>query len=258
MVTDHDAISGPGAPGSDPLPGRPRPVEPIPTDRDSYLRAWSALHGDYPVESSALVRGWLSLTYRVARPLVRGHVTPGVVTTAGVLAALAALGVAVPGGPWSAGFAALLVVLSALTDSLDGAVALLRGRSSALGYVADSVADRVSDLAALSILLVLGGPAAVVLAVAAITLLHETLRARAVSAGMNDIGVVTVWERPSRIIAVTVTLIGCAFVGDTAHFAAVGTAVSAVLALVGFGQLVLTVRRRLRGHDAPRVGRTRE
>ncbi|WP_419284712.1 CDP-alcohol phosphatidyltransferase family protein [Rhodococcoides corynebacterioides] len=257
MVTDHDAISGPGAPGSGSLSGRRVPVEPTPTDRDSYLRAWSALHGDYLVDSSVLVRGWLGLTYRVARPLVRGRITPGAVTTVGVVLASAALGIAALGGPWSAGLAAVLLVLSALTDSLDGAVALLRGRSSALGYVADSVADRISDLAALSILLVLGGPVPAVLAVAALTLLHETLRARAVSAGMNDIGVVTVWERPSRIIAVTVTLIGCVFVGDTALFAAVGTAVSAVLALIGFGQLALTVRRRLRGHDAPRVGRTR-
>ncbi|WP_222685626.1 CDP-alcohol phosphatidyltransferase family protein [Rhodococcoides corynebacterioides] len=257
MVTDHDAISGPGAPGSVPRSGRSAAHLVPPTDRAGYLRAWSALHGDYDVASSVLVRGWLALTYGVARPLVRGRVTPGAVTTVGVMLAIAALGVAALGGPWASVAAAVLLVASALTDSLDGAVALLRGRSSALGYVADSVADRISDLTALGILVVLGGPPAAVLAIAALTLLQETLRARAVSAGMNDIGVVTVWERPSRIIAVTVTVLGCVFVADTTTFALIGTAVAGALAVIGFGQLVLTVRRRLRGHDAPRVDRIR-
>ncbi|MDQ1179579.1 hypothetical protein QE397_001034 [Rhodococcus sp. SORGH_AS 301] len=171
------------------------PVVSVPRTRTQYFRAWSELHGGYDVHSSALVHGWLTITYVLARPLARARVAPTAVTAVGVLFAVLALAVA-GSGPWGAGAAALLLVLSALVDSLDGAVALLRGRSTAFGYVADSVADRLSDMLVFAVLLVLGAPAPLVVAVALLTLLHETARARAVSAGMASIGVVTVWGAP--------------------------------------------------------------
>ncbi|WP_209993106.1 CDP-alcohol phosphatidyltransferase family protein [Rhodococcus sp. PvP016] len=248
MVTDHDHVTGSGA---------SEPVVTVPRTRTQYFRAWSELHGGYDVHSSALVHGWLTITYVLARPLARARVAPTAVTAVGVLFAVLALAVA-GSGPWGAGAAALLLVLSALVDSLDGAVALLRGRSTAFGYVADSVADRLSDMLVFAVLLVLGAPAPVVVAVALLTLLHETARARAVSAGMASIGVVTVWERPSRVIAVVVTLLGASVVDTGPLFGTIGAAVSLVLAVVGFSQISVSIHHALSALPAPRPGRTRE
>ncbi|KQU02427.1 hypothetical protein ASG56_15705 [Rhodococcus sp. Leaf7] len=268
MVTDHESFSGPATAGPDvvvPADARRRPVAPrsgvsvgvdTPSTRSEYLTLWSDLHGGYDASSSRMVRGWLTLSYVLARPLARAGVAPNAVTAVGVVFAVIALSTA-GAGSWGAGSAALLLIASALVDSLDGAVALLRGRSSAFGYVADSVADRLSDMLAFAILAALGAPVPLVVAVAVLTLLHETARARAVSAGMTSIGVVTVWERPSRVIAVVVTLLGSAMVDDTTVFATIGVGVAVLLAVVGFSQLVVTIHHALRALPAPRPGRTR-
>jgi CDP-diacylglycerol--glycerol-3-phosphate 3-phosphatidyltransferase len=72
-----------------------------------------------------------------------------------VLVSLAAAALAWLDGRWLI-LAALVVVLSGLLDNLDGAVAVLTGRSTRWGYVLDSTADRVSDLAYVGALLLAG------------------------------------------------------------------------------------------------------
>ena len=64
----------------------------------------------------------------------------------------------------------------------------------------DPLADRVSDLLLLAVLVVLGAPLGLVAGLAAVTLLLESLRSSAQVAGMAGPGAVTVWERPSRVI----------------------------------------------------------
>ena len=54
--------------------------------------------------------------------------------------------VAAPSGRWPL-VAVGLVVLAGLLDNLDGAVAILSGRTSRWGFVLDSLADRLSDAA---------------------------------------------------------------------------------------------------------------
>jgi CDP-diacylglycerol--glycerol-3-phosphate 3-phosphatidyltransferase len=178
-----------------------------PPDRDAYLAGWSSLHGGYDARRSVAVRAWLVIGYRLARPLAVARIPPDLVTYAGVAAASAACVLAGQGGRWPV-VAAACVVLSAVLDTLDGAVAVLARRASAWGYVLDSLADRVGDVLFVLALWLAGAPAPVAVGVAAVTLLYEYARARAAAGGMQDIGVVTVAERPTRVILSTVALAG--------------------------------------------------
>jgi CDP-diacylglycerol--glycerol-3-phosphate 3-phosphatidyltransferase len=95
---------------------------------------------------------WLRLMWRLARPVRR--VPPTVITAGGVL--LAGAAAAVAGGVPAV--AAVLVVLAAVCDGLDGAVAVVADRASAFGAHADAVADRVADVAFAAVLWRCGVP----------------------------------------------------------------------------------------------------
>jgi CDP-diacylglycerol--glycerol-3-phosphate 3-phosphatidyltransferase len=217
---------------------------PAPLSRDSYLQQWSRLHGGYDPSSNALVRWWLSLTYDVARLPVRARVSPDLLTLLAGLASFAAAALALPGGPWLV-LAAFVVVVSGLLDNLDGAVAVLTGRTTQWGYVLDSAADRVSDLAYLVALWLAGAPAALCVAGGALMFLQEFVRARAGAAGMSEVGVITVWERPTRVIVTAVFLL-CAGGSADDVWASLGAAAWVGLGIVGLGQLLVVVRRTLR------------
>jgi len=216
-------------------------------DRAGYLAGWSARHGGFDPHESRWVLGWLSLTYRVARPLAVWRVPPGGLTAAGLLLGGAVAGLALAGGRWPLA-AAAVVVLCGLTDSLDGAVATLRGLASPWGTVLDSAVDRCTELFYLIALWVLGAPGALCAAAGALTLLHESSRASAAAAGMSGIGVITVWERPSRLIVVTLTLVAAGAAPALSDAAATtGAAVATALAIAGWTQLLVVVYRRLNG-----------
>ena len=165
---------------------------------------WSALHGG--VRPSVLVRVWLRLVQWLAAGPV-GQVPPDLLSMAGVLAAGAAVPVAAAGGRWPLA-AAVLLVAAGLLDGLDGAVALRTGRARPLGAIVDAVSDRLGDLLMVAVLVVLGAPLPVGVAVAALVLLHEYVRARAQSVGMPGVGAVTIAERPTRVIVVAVAAVG--------------------------------------------------
>jgi phosphatidylglycerophosphate synthase len=218
--------------------------------RTDYFARWSELHGGYDPSASRLVGPWLSLVYVCARPLAVQRVPPDLVTALGVVAAAGVAGAGRAGGWWLyAGV--LLVVLSGLLDGLDGAVAVLSGRTSALGYVLDSVADRCSDLLYLVALWWVGAPAGACVAGGVLMLLQEYLRARAAAGGMTEVGVVTVWERPSRVLVTGAFLLGAAIYrsyspGASAGWATYGAWAWVALGVAGFLQLTVVVGRRLR------------
>lgn len=213
--------------------------------RQQYLDRWSALHGGYDPRASGPVQAWLILVYTLARPLVRMRVGPTAVTLAGGLLAAAALYPAWVGGSWAVA-AAALVALSGISDSLDGAVAVLTQRTSRWGYVLDSLVDRVSDVAYLVLLATLGAPGWLCVAAGVLMGLHEYTRARAGNAGMGEIGVVTVAERPTRVIVTTVCVLGAGLhPGAAAAWATAGAGAWLVVGLVGLGQLLVHVHRRL-------------
>lgn len=213
-------------------------------DRDGYFAAWADLHGGYDPRSNVLVRGWLSAAYALARPLAAARVAPDLVTGAGVLVSAVAVGAVLLDEPVWLLVAALVVVGSGLLDNLDGAVALLSRRSTRWGYVFDSLTDRVSDLLYLAALWAAGAPPAVCVLGGALMMLQEYARARAAAGGMAEIGVVTVWERPTRVIVTATFLAAAGALGDP--WPALGAWAWTGLGVVGLAQLLAVVRRRLR------------
>jgi CDP-diacylglycerol--glycerol-3-phosphate 3-phosphatidyltransferase len=218
--------------------------------RDQYLARWSATHGGVDTARPGFVRAWLSVVYLAARPVARMGVPPSVVTGLGVLVACSVVPLALAGGRWPL-LVALVVLLSGLLDGVDGAVALLNARSTAWGSVLDAVADRCSDLAYVVGLLALTGwgPAWVrwlAAACAVLTLLHEYLRSRAVLAGLDDVGVVTVAERPTRVVVTLMCCLAAATYPAAAdRWGQVALAAWAATGVVGAVQLAVVVRRRL-------------
>jgi hypothetical protein len=79
----------------------------------------------------------------------------------------------------------------------------------------------------------------------ALMFLLEFVRARAGAAGMSEVGVITVWERPTRVI-VTAAFLLCAGLFADEVWASLGAAAWVGLGVVGLGQLLVVVRRRLR------------
>ena len=223
---------------------------PIP-GRDAYLAAWARTHGGYdPATGGALVRGWLGFSYRLARPLAAAAVPPSVLT--GLAAALPVLAVpaAAAGGHWPL-LAVLTVAVSGLLDSLDGAVAILRARVSAAGFVLDSVADRVADGLFLLALWALGAPGWLAVAAGAGVVLLEYTRARAAGAGFGEIGIVTVGERPTRVLVTAAGLLVAGVLPGWRGVAAVlATAGELAVTVIGLGQLTVVLHRLLSGKSS--------
>lgn len=231
-------------------------LDPVPEASAHLARdRWSAAHGGIDPDASRWISGWLSLTHRLARPLAARRVPPGLITLAGVLASVLVLVAAAGPGAWPIAAAALAVVAGVL-DGLDGAVARMTGRDTAWGGVVDELADRVSDLLLLAALWAMGAPLWACLPAGVLTLLLESLRSSARVGGMDGAGVITVWERPSRIIVVTTAGLLCGLarlVGDATGLpagsgdvlAAAGSVVALALAAWSTGHLAVVARRRL-------------
>ncbi len=217
-------------------------------DRHEYLARWSRLHGG--ARTTGIVGWWLGLTHAVARPLVRAGVGPWPVTAAGVVVAAAACWPASAGGRWPL-LAAALIAVSGLLDNLDGAVAVMSGRTSRWGFVLDSACDRLADAAYCLALFLAGAPVELAVAGAALAWLQEYVRARAAVAGMPEVGVVTVSERPTRVIVTAMFLLGAGLYADAAaRWAAAGAAALTTIGTVGLVQLVVVVRRKLADADS--------
>ena len=210
--------------------------------REDYLAAWSRWHGGTGTES-ALVRGWLSVAWSLARPLA--GLPPILATALGLLVAAAAVLPARAGGSWLL-LAGLLVGLSGLLDSLDGALAIGTGRASRRGFVLDSVVDRLTEVAYAAAFWVAGAPGWLAVTFGALCWLPDYLRARAGQAGVRETGAISVWERPTRVLMTGLTLVGAGVVADLdGELVTAGAAVGAVLGGVGVGQLGVWLRRAL-------------
>lgn len=217
---------------------------------DEYAVTWARLHGGFdPRRATPAVRDWLRLAYRLARFLGRLRVTPSVVTLLGLLLCLCVPLVAVRSSAWLV-VGGLLVLLAAMADSVDGALAVISGRTSRLGYVYDALADRIGEAAWLTAFWLVGAPGLLVVVGGAVSWLHEYARARSVSAGMREIGRVTVGERPLRVVVVAAGLPLAGMAGLVQPALAAGTitvfaAIWVLLGLYGLGQLLPAIRRAL-------------
>lgn len=215
--------------------------------RDEYLAAWSRLHGGYdPATGSVWVRGWLLTAYAVARPFAARGVAPDAVTLAGLAAGGAVPLIAAVGGRWPL-LGAALAALTGLVDGLDGAVAVITRRTTRRGFVLDSVVDRLTDIALLLALGLLGAPWPLAVAAVLLAFLLEYARARAAAAGATEIGVVTVAERPMRVsLAVVATALAGGVPAYAADVATIVAALAVGLGVVGCAQLAVALRRMLR------------
>lgn len=194
--------------------------------------------------------GWLRVVYVGARPFAALRVPPDAVTLLGAAVSGAVAWVAGLGGPWVL-LAVALVVASGLLDGLDGAVAVLTDRVTRWGHVLDSFADRCSDGLYLVALWLVGAPAGVCVAGGAAAMLLEYTRARAGAGGMSEVGVITVAERPTRVVITAAFLLGAGlYVADAAAWAGAGAWAWLAVSLVGLVQLLVVVRRRLSADPA--------
>ncbi|MGI5237149.1 CDP-alcohol phosphatidyltransferase family protein [Dactylosporangium sp. CA-139066] len=219
--------------------GRP---DPLPWD--GYCDRWSTTHGGYdPRRSPSPVRGWLRLCHRIGAALARRGVrSPDAVTTIGVLAS-AVVPVLAFLAPRAAPVAALLVLLTAFADTIDGVLAVVADRATRLGHVYDATADRVTEALWLVAFAALGAPPWLAASCGAVMWLHEYVRARASVAGMTGIGTVTIAERPTRVL---IAMFGLLVAPLDTRAATVTLAIALAVSLIGFAQLIAAVRRALR------------
>ena len=160
---------------------------------------WSKLHGGADVEG--VVGGWLSFSYQAARVCTALRITPNLLTLLGLLTAIAmALST-------YAAIALLLLVVSLFFDGIDGSVAIFQHRESKFGATLDSVVDRISEALWFYALYAIGVPAWVPITLWSVAAFQEYARAKLVSLGVSDIGVVTPAERPVRASFLFIVLI---------------------------------------------------
>ncbi len=214
-------------------------------DREAYLRRWSQLHGG--TAATGVVRAWLSGAHALARPLAAARVPPAAVTLAGTALAAAAAWLALAAGAGGAPALAVaaLVAAGGVLDNLDGAVAVLRGRTSDRGALLDACCDRVGDAACALVLLGCGAPAWLAALAGGLAQLQEYLRARAQGLGVGDVGVVSVAERPVRIAVAAACAAATAVAPGQAPWALLGAAAWAGLGAVGLVQVATALGRRL-------------
>jgi len=165
-----------------------------------------------------------------------------------VLAGLAA-GAAASSLPGRLVLAAVIVGISGVADGLDGAVATLTQQSGRRGAVLDAVCDRFSDLLFVLALWAAGAPSLLAVAVAAGFVMHEYIRATARGAGLRKVTVITVSERPTRVIVVAAFLLAAGTVpaglGSPAAWLAAGAWCALGLSLIGIVQLTAWLYRSL-------------
>ena len=227
-----------------------RPVHGIPS-RDGYFDRWQVLHGGYnPRTGNPWLRGWLTMVYAIGKPLARRGVQPDVLTISAIWLAGAAFVPASAGGRWAL-LAGWVLVASGLFDNLDGCVAVLQDRTTAWGYVLDSAVDRVNDVVYLAAVVSVGAPLPLAIACGFGFFLLEYVRARAGNAGGDEVGRVTVGERPNRVIFLAAAIFFAGvFVARAELVATIGLWVMTGLTAVALVQLVTAVRRQLLEADS--------
>ncbi|MCU0298965.1 MAG: CDP-alcohol phosphatidyltransferase family protein [Candidatus Nanopelagicales bacterium] len=208
--------------------------------RSDYFERWAQLHGGLDPRTSIPVQVWLTVTYGLARPLSWLRLSPNAVTILGMFVALS-----VPYLSYRQWYlwAGIVALAAGIVDNLDGAVAILTGKSSDFGYVLDSVVDRVGDVALLVALGLAASNPWPAVAAAMLSFLQEYTRARAGAVGFTEIGVISLSERPTRVLISGMFLIATAVAGPL--WAQIGGWAALVLAAVGFAQVMRMAYSRL-------------
>ncbi len=167
--------------------------------KEEFFATWSKLHGDAKIEG--IVKAWLQISFAVVKPLAKLKVTPNLLTFAGLVSAIALWQFA---DSW---IAAIFLVLSLFFDGIDGSLAIVSRATSKFGAFTDSFIDRLSEIFWALALYKLGAPAALVFFALLATYIQEYLRARAGGLGYEEVGIVTICERPVRASLIFIAIV---------------------------------------------------
>ena len=203
--------------------------------KKEFFTTWSDLHGGAKIEG--VVKAWLQISYATAKFFAKLRVTPNLLTFAGLFFAIALWQFA---NSWPA---ALFLVLSLFFDGIDGSLAILQKKTSKFGAFTDSFVDRISEVFWALALYELGAPATLVFIALLATYVQEYLRARAGGLGHEEVGIVTICERPVRasliFIAIIANLIGL-------EITSVVAAVWVAMQVIALSQLTRSLYKRLK------------
>jgi len=204
-------------------------------DKKEFFTTWSDLHGGAKIDG--VVKAWLQISYATAKFFAKLRVTPNLLTFAGLFFAIALWQFA---NSWPA---ALFLVLSLFFDGIDGSLAILQKKTSKFGAFTDSFVDRISEVFWALALYELGAPATLVFIALLATYVQEYLRARAGGLGHEEVGIVTICERPVRasliFIAIVANLVGL-------EITSVVAAVWVAMQVIALSQLTRSLYKRLK------------
>jgi CDP-diacylglycerol--glycerol-3-phosphate 3-phosphatidyltransferase len=167
--------------------------------KDEFKAKWSSLHSD--AETTGIVGAWLNISYRFGLICTLLRISPNALTLLGLLGAVATAVTA------ETAWGILFLVFSLFSDGIDGSVAIFQHRESKFGATLDSVVDRISEALWFYALYAIGVPAWIPITLWSVAAFQEYSRAKLVSLGVSDIGVVTPAERPVRASFLFIVLI---------------------------------------------------
>jgi phosphatidylglycerophosphate synthase len=171
--------------------------------KDEFFSIWGRLHGDANI--SGIVKGWLSISYVVVKPLSKARVTPNVLTIFGLF-----FGVLLYANAETF-WAPALLVLSLICDGIDGSLAIITNKSTKWGAILDSTVDRLTEIFWVLALYKVGADLNLLIIVLLAASVQEYMRARAAGLGVSEVGIVTFAERPVRASFVFIVFISLQF-----------------------------------------------
>jgi phosphatidylglycerophosphate synthase len=171
--------------------------------KDEFFSTWRKLHGDANI--SGIVKGWLSISYVVVKPLAKARVTPNVLTITGLF-----FGVLLYANAETF-WAPVLLVLSLICDGIDGSLAIITNKSTKWGAILDSTIDRFTEIFWVLALYKIGADLKLLIIVLIAASLQEYIRARAAGLGVSEVGIITFAERPVRASFVFIVFISLQF-----------------------------------------------
>jgi len=171
--------------------------------KDEFFSTWRKLHGDANI--SGIVKGWLSISHVVVKPLAKARVTPNVLTITGLF-----FGVLLYANAETF-WAPVLLVLSLICDGIDGSLAIITNKSTKWGAILDSTIDRFTEIFWVLALYKIGADLKLLIIVLLAASLQEYIRARAAGLGVSEVGIITFAERPVRASFVFIVFISLQF-----------------------------------------------
>jgi phosphatidylglycerophosphate synthase len=167
-----------------------------------FNQNWSKLHGDAQI--TGVVKGWLAISFSLAKPLAKLRITPNLLTILGLF-----FGILLYLNAQS-NWAMIFLILSLICDGIDGSLAIITGKSGRWGAMLDSVVDRITEVFWALTFISIGANQNLIISALLIAATQEYLRARSAGLGLTDVGVVTIAERPVRASILFVALIAAA------------------------------------------------